>query len=176
MFDKLVDYNTLINDVIIEYMYTLDLYRFSPLDTRTFIKLGDDHNYGKRLELVCWVSGQDIDGCGAGDYLTLFYKFELHDMVKIGVIDVRQAVKKVKLAFMKHKQSNTYRFYHSFICGGVKKFLSRLLDDYSYYLLYEKAASRIQRVWLTKYYDPNEKVCQKRLLREYGALMLMRED
>lgn len=151
-------------------MYTLDLYRFSQLDTRTFIKLGDDHNYGKRLDLVCWVSGQDIDRIDGSDFLTLFYKFELQEMEKIGFIDIRQAVEKIKHALMKHKQSNTYRFYHSFVCISVKRFLSRLLDDYSYYLLYDKAASRIQHVWLNKYYDPNQMICQKRLLREFDRL------
>ena len=151
-------------------MYTLNIYRFAPHDTRTFIKLGDNHNYGKRFELVCWVSGQDVDGFFSTGYLSLFYKFELQHMEMVGVMDVRQGIRKIKDALMKHKQSNAYRFYHSLICISVRKFLSGLLNDYSYYLLYEKAALKIQRVWLNKYYDPSDKVCQKRLLRELNGM------
>jgi hypothetical protein len=112
------------------------------------------------------VSGQDVDGFLCTDYLSLFYKFELKEMQKVGFIDVRQVIVKIKEALFKHKQSNTYKFYHSLICISVKRFLTSLLDDYSYFLLYEKAALKIQRVWLNKFYDPSDKVCQKRLLRE----------
>lgn len=153
-------------------MRCLDLYRLSAHDGRTFIKLGDNHNYGKRLELICWVSGHDMDGVKTSEYLALFYKFELKDMEIIGSIDVRQGIEKIKIGLSKHKNSNTYRFYHSFISTSVKTFLSQLLDDYSYYLMYDKAASRIQRVWLNRYYDPIYKVCQKRLLREYENMIL----
>jgi hypothetical protein len=151
-------------------MYTLDLYRFAPHDRRTFIKLGDNHNYGKRFELVCWVSGQDVDGFINSDYLSLFYKFELKEMSKVGHIDVRQGIEKIKDALIKHKHSNTYRFYHSLICISVKRFLSQLLNDYSYYLMYEKAARKIQLVWLDKYYDPCSRVCKKRLMREFNGM------
>jgi hypothetical protein len=151
-------------------MYTLDLFRLAPHDERTFINLGDNHNYGKRFELVCWVSGQDIDSFFSNGYLTLFYKFELKEMQKVGCIDVHQGIQKLKDALIKHKKSNTYRFYHSLICTSVKRFLSKLLDDYSYYLLYEKAALKIQRIWLNKFYDPSDKVCQKRLLREFNGM------
>jgi hypothetical protein len=151
-------------------MYTLDVYRVAPQDSRTFIRLKDNHNFGKRFELVCWVSGSDKDGLVTSDYLALLYKFELELKEHIGTIDFKDGVARIKRALIKHQQSTTYRFYHSYICISVKRFLAELLDDYSYNLLYNKSAQKIQKLWLTKYYDPNSEVCKKRLFREFNEM------
>lgn len=151
-------------------MYNLDLYQFAPHDSRRFIKMDDEHNYGKRLMLVCWVSGSDQDGIHVSDYLALFYKHELQNIERVGVIGVCEGVQKIKIALQKHQHSNTFKFYHSYICVSVKRYLAQLLDNYSYFLLYHKSAQRIQLIWLERYYNPNDTICQKRLTREFNEL------
>jgi hypothetical protein len=112
------------------------------------------------------VSGNDVDNMKANEHISLFYKFELADMERIGTIDVREGINKVKTGLLKHKNSTTYKFYHSYIGFSVKRFMAQVLDDYSYRLLYDKCARKIQQKWLVKYYDPSQSICQKRLQRE----------
>jgi hypothetical protein len=123
--------------------------------------MSDDHNFGKRLVLVCWL------GVSENDYLALHYKNELQNIQHTGTMHVREGVKRIKKALVNHEQTTKFNFYHSYMRVSVKRYLSNILNDYSYHLLYDKAAQKIQLIWLKKYYDPQEEICKRRIEREF---------
>jgi hypothetical protein len=148
----------------------LDVYNLSLNDGRSFIKLGNNHNYGHRYELICWINGSDADNINSLEHLSLLYVFELKNIRKINHIHVKDAIPKIKTALIKHKLSTSYKFYHSYICVSVKHCLSTLLEEYSYTLLYTRCATKIQLAWLERYYNPKYNICKKRLIREYSEM------
>ena len=85
-------------------------------------------------------------------------------------IPLKEAIEHVKKALLYTRDSEFYVSYQNYIHISANRCLDQMLLDYSFEMLREKAARRIQGRWLKEYYNPYRPICKRRIMRQFEAL------